>query len=227
MLVRDRLTAPVVTVTPENSLTAALTLMRERAIRRLPVVDGGTVVGIVTRTDLMRALPSPATTLSRWEIPALLARAQVREIMTHPVHVIAPDVPLEEAATLLRDHKIGALPVVQGGVLVGIITESDVFDASISLLGARLPSYRITIDIDDRDSALPDITAAVRMLGLRLHSLASYPGAPGRLRVVLRVERTRPLVAVTQGLSEHGLRVVHAAGEVAPGRVEAVRGPGR
>lgn len=213
MLVRDRMTSPVVTVAPDTALSDALALMRERRIRRLPVQDGGALVGIVTWTDLMRALPSPATTLSRWEIPALLARAQVREVMTRHPRVVAPDAPLEEAATMMRDYKIGALPVVAGDALVGIITESDVFDAFITLLGARLPSYRITLDVDDGPSALPDITAAVRMLGLRLHSMASYPAARGRRRVVLRVERTLPIGSVVDGLKEHGLAVVHAAAD--------------
>src|SRR5579885_1919382 len=176
------MTSPVVTVAPDTALSDALALMRERRIRRLPVQDGGALVGIVTWTDLMRALPSP-------------------------------DAPLEEAATMMRDYKIGALPVVAGDALVGIITESDVFDAFITLLGARLPSYRITLDVDDGPSALPDITAAVRMLGLRLHSMASYPAARGRRRVVLRVERTLPIASVVDGLKEHGLAVVHAAAD--------------
>lgn len=111
----------------------------------------------------------------------------------------------------MRDHKIGGLPVVRNGALVGIITESDIFDAFIALLGARVPSYRITVDVDDTAAALPDITAAVRVLGLRLYSAATYPGEGGRLRVVLRVEQAIPLLRLVSGLREHGLRTVHAA----------------
>lgn len=211
MLVGDRMATDVVTVTPETSLREAWVLMRRRHIRRLPVVDRAQVVGIITWTDLMRAQPSDATTLSRWEIPALLEKAQVHEVMTRQVHVITPETPLEEAAAVMRDHKIGGLPVVRNGALVGIITESDIFDAFIALLGARVPSYRITVDVDDSAAALPDITAAVRVLGLHLYSAATYPSEGGRLRVVLRVERAIPLLRLVSGLREHGLRTVHAA----------------
>jgi acetoin utilization protein AcuB len=211
MLIRDRMTSPVVTVTPDTSLEEALALMGRQSIRRLPVVDRGRVVGIITWTDLMRAQPSAATSLSRWEIPALLDKTEVQEVMTRHPRVIAPDAPLEEAAVIMRAHKIGALPVVRGDALVGIITESDIFDAFATLLGARLHSYRITVDTVDNASALPEITAVIRVLGLRLHGIATYLGAKGRLRVVLRVERAIPLPSLVSGLEEHGLKVVHAA----------------
>jgi acetoin utilization protein AcuB len=105
MLVRDRMTANVFTVTPETSLESALTLMRSRHIRRLPVLQQGRVVGIVTWTDLMRAQPSPATSLSRWEIPALLEKAQVRDVMSKSVETVATDAPLEEDATIMRQRQ--------------------------------------------------------------------------------------------------------------------------
>jgi acetoin utilization protein AcuB len=210
MLARERMTASVCTVTPETSLEEALRLMRSRHIRRLPVLQQGQVVGIVTWTDLMRAQPSPATTLSRWEIPALLERAQVREVMTRPVVTVDPDTPLEDVATTMRQRKIGALPVIKNGALVGIVTESDVFDAFITMLGARQPSYRVTLDVDDSPATLLDITAAFRLLGLRLYSLSTYPGEPGRIRVVVRVERTIPLPSLLSALTDRGLTTVHA-----------------
>lgn len=211
MLIRDRMTSPVMTVAPDTSLEQALALMGRQSIRRLPVVDRGQVVGIVTWTDLMRAQPSAVTTLSRWEIPAPLDKAKVQEVMTRHPRAIAPDAPLEEAAVIMRAHKIGALPVMCGDTLVGIITESDIFDAFATLLGARLHSYRITVETADTASSLPEITAVVRVLGLRLHGIATYPGAKGRLEVVLRVERAVPLSTLVSGLKEHGLKVVHAA----------------
>ncbi len=212
MLVRDRMTTNVVTVTLQTSVRDALSLMKDRHIRRLPVMDQGSLAGIVTWTDLMRAQPSSATTLSRWEIPVLLGKAEVREVMTRHPRVISPDAPLEEAATIMRDHKIGGLPVVRDRALVGIVTESDIFDAFIALLGARLPSYRITVEVPDDAAALPFVTGAVRVLGLRLYSAATYPAAKGRLRVVLRIERAMPLPSLIAGLSEHSLQVVHVAG---------------
>jgi acetoin utilization protein AcuB len=111
----------------------------------------------------------------------------------------------------MRQRKIGGLPVVKNGSLVGIVTESDIFDAFIGLLGARHPSYRITLDVDDGPAALPDITAAFRLLGLRLYSASTYPGGPGRLRVVVRVERAMPLSSIVDALEERGLRALHAS----------------
>ncbi|HYM92476.1 MAG TPA: CBS domain-containing protein [bacterium] len=211
MLVRDRMTSDVLTVAPDTPLEHAMTLMRSRHIRRLPVLQHGRLVGIVTWTDLMRAQPSPASTLSRWEIPALLEKAQVGEVMTPSPETVTPGTPLEEAAATMRQRKIGGLPVVANGTLVGIVTESDIFDAFIALLGVRTPSYRITLDVDDSAAALPDIAAAFRLLGLRLYSVSTYAAARGRLRVVVRVERAIPLPSLVDALRERGLETVHAA----------------
>jgi acetoin utilization protein AcuB len=210
MLVRDRMTKPVVTVTPKTPIEEAMKLMQGRRIRRLPVVRNDEIVGIVTWTDLMHAQPSSATTLSRWEIPALLKKAQVHEVMGRNLVTIGPDVPLEEAATIMRQRKIGGLPVIKNGVLVGMVTESDIFDAFIAMLGAREPSFRVTMDVDDSAATLPDITAAFRLLGLRLFSVSTYPGKPGRLSVVARVERAIPLTRLVTALEERGLNPVHA-----------------
>ncbi len=139
MLVRDRMTTSVCTVSPDSPLERALMLMRSRHIRRLPVLQQGRLVGIVTWTDLMRA--SPASTLGRWEIPALLKDAQVHEVMTSSPETVSPETPLEDAAAIMRRRKIGGLPVVKNGALVGIVTENDIFDAFINLLGVRWPSY--------------------------------------------------------------------------------------
>lgn len=210
MLVRDRMTTNVFTVTADTSLERAMSEMRIRHIRRLPVLQDDHLIGIVTWTDLMRAQPSPASTL-RWEIPPLLEKAPVHEVMSRSVETVAPDTPLEEAATIMRRRKIGGLPVVKNGTLVGIVTESDIFDAFISLLGARYPSYRITLDVDDSAAALPDITAAFHLLGLRLFTISTYPAEQGRLRVVARVERAVPLTSLVDSLRERGLETVHAA----------------
>jgi acetoin utilization protein AcuB len=210
MLVRDRMTTTVCTISPDTSLEQAGMLMRSRHIRRLPVLEGGRLVGIVTWTDLMRAQPSPATTLGRWEILGLLEKTAIRGVMTRFPEVVGPETGMEEAAAIMRRRKIGALPVVRDGNLVGIITESDVFDALIDLLGVRRPSYRITLDVEDNSTALPDITAAFRLLVLRLYSLSTYPAEPGRLRVVVRVEPAMPLRSLVEALGERGLRTVHA-----------------
>jgi acetoin utilization protein AcuB len=125
MRIRDLMSTKPITVDPEMPMLEARQRMADARIRHLIVTDGSRVVGIVTDRDIRLNLPSPATTLSVWEINALLARLTVGEVMTRSVIVVDVDRPVAEAARLMLDHKIGALPVLEGGRLAGILTESD------------------------------------------------------------------------------------------------------
>jgi acetoin utilization protein AcuB len=117
-----------VTVTPETTLPEAHRLMKERRIRRLPVMDGDKLVGIVTWGDIREASPSDATSLDIYELHTLLAKLSVREIMTRSPITVRPTTSIARAAQLMLEHKIGGLPVVnRHGRLIGIITESDIF----------------------------------------------------------------------------------------------------
>jgi acetoin utilization protein AcuB len=119
---------PVIAVSPTTPVTTAMKLLRERRIRRLAVLEDDALVGIVSERDLLRAMPSPATILSVWEIPELLERLLVRDVMTRDVITVTPDTPIQVAAQLMVDHKIGGLPVEEpGGHVVGMITETDIF----------------------------------------------------------------------------------------------------
>jgi acetoin utilization protein AcuB len=124
-LVRDIMSVKLITVDPETLMLEARQRMMDGRIRHLVVTEDSRIVGIVTDRDIRLNLPSPATSLSVWEINFLLARLTVREVMTGSVVVVDPDRPAAEAARIMLDHKIGALPVVDGGRLVGIVTESD------------------------------------------------------------------------------------------------------
>lgn len=127
-LVKDWMTRDVVTVSPEMTLPEAHRLMEEKKIRRLPVIEAGKLVGIVTRGDIRGAEPSVATSLSIWEVNYLLAKLKIGEIMTARPVTIAAEETIGEAARLMLEKKISGLPVVdQAGHLVGIITESDIF----------------------------------------------------------------------------------------------------
>ena len=113
MLVRERMTSPAVTITPETPFQEALKLMRDKKFRRLPVVDSaGKIVGIVSERDMLHASPSPATSLSVWEVNYLLWKLKISDIMTHNVLTINQDTPIEDAANLMVTHKIGGVPVV-------------------------------------------------------------------------------------------------------------------
>jgi acetoin utilization protein AcuB len=125
MRVRDLMSAKPITVDPETPMLDARQRMAEARIRHLIVVEGSRVAGIVTDRDIRLNLPSPATSLSVWEMNALLAKLTVGEVMSRAVIVIDSDRPAAEAARIMIDHKIGALPVMDGGRLTGIVTESD------------------------------------------------------------------------------------------------------
>ena len=137
MRVRDLMTRTPITVGPEMPMLQARERMREARIRHLVVTEDARVIGIVTDRDIRLNLPSPATSLSVWEINHLLASLTVRQIMSASVIVVDPDRSAAEAARIMTDHKIGALPVVDGTHLAGIITESDFVRAMASGDGRR------------------------------------------------------------------------------------------
>lgn len=126
-LVRDWMTPGPVTASADTSLPEAHNLMEEMQVRRLPVLEKGKMVGIVTRGDVRGAQASDATTLSAWELNYLLSNLKLSEIMTRDVITVTPETPVREAAQIMLDNKIAGLPVVEDGELVGIITESDIF----------------------------------------------------------------------------------------------------
>lgn len=125
--VQDWMTPDPITIDPRTTVPEAGRLMKECNIRRLPVVEAGRLVGIVTLGDIREASPSDATSLSIYELNYLIARLTVGEIMSRDPISIAPDTSIEAAARLMLEHKIGGLPVVDGSKVVGIITESDIF----------------------------------------------------------------------------------------------------
>lgn len=125
--VRDWMSKNPVTISPKSTLPEAHNLMRERKVRRLPVIDHDKLVGIISLTDVMEAKPSDATTLSIYELNYLLAKLTVSRIMTKNVMTVSPDTPIADAARMMLDYKIGGIPVMEDGKLVGIITESDIF----------------------------------------------------------------------------------------------------
>jgi CBS domain-containing protein len=128
-MVKDWMTAPVVTVVPDTSISTAHQLMKERGIRRLPVVDHqGQLVGIITIGDVREAHPSDVTTLSIWELNYLWAQLTVEKIMTRDVLTVHPETPIIDAAERMLTHKVSGLPVIdKSGQMVGILTESDIF----------------------------------------------------------------------------------------------------
>lgn len=184
MLVKDRMTKDPVTVRPETPVLEALNLLRNKRFRRLPVLEGEHLVGIVTDKDLKDAMPSKATTLSVWELNYLLAKLMVKDVMARPVITVQAAEPLEQAALLLQAHKIGGLPVLEGPKLVGIVTVTDVLKAFTEMLGLEAGGVRITLDLPDKPGALAHAAAAVPPSNIV--SVATVDHQGGVQRVVLR-----------------------------------------
>ena len=136
MLVREKMTTPVITLPADAPFQDAFKLMRDRKIRRIPVVDRHQrLVGIVSERDMLHAAPSPATSLSIWEMNYLLWKLSIGDIMTKKVVTVDPDTPLQDAAQLMIEHRIGGLPVVDADKhVIGVITETDIFKAFVMLL---------------------------------------------------------------------------------------------
>jgi len=177
MLVRERMSRNPVTVQHDVSITEALKVMRENQVRRLPVLDDeGGMVGIVSEKDLLYASPSPATSLSIYELHYMLTHLKVSELMTAEVRSVAPDVPLEEAARIMADNKLGGLPVMESGRLVGIITETDIFKVFLELLGAREKGLRLTIEIPERKGEIARLTTEIARLGGNILALGTFLG---------------------------------------------------
>ena len=146
MLVKERMTRNPIFIRPDTPVTEAQALMKREKIHHLPVLDKEEkLVGIVTEKDLLYASPSVATTLSVFEMTSLLAKLRVDKVMSRDVVSIAEDVPLEEAARIMADRRIGGLPIMRGKSLVGLITESDLFRIFIELFGARQKGVRVSV----------------------------------------------------------------------------------
>ena len=195
-----------ITVGEDASVNEALELMHREHIRRLPVVDKeGKLVGIVSELDLLKVSPSPATTLSIYEIPYLLARIKMRDIMTRDVITVTEDTPLEEAARIMADNKIGGLPVMRGDKLVGIITETDIFKIFLEMLGGRETGVRITLTVPEKKGMLAKITGKIAEIGGNILALGTLMGEdPSTREVTVRVSDVtkEDLVAAIEGLGE-------------------------
>ncbi|MFQ5595236.1 MAG: CBS and ACT domain-containing protein [Anaerolineae bacterium] len=210
MFVRNRMSSEPITVTPDTPFQEALQLMREHRFRRLPVVDKqDKLVGIVSERDLLYASPSPATSLSVWELNYLLSKLQVREIMTREVITTTPDSPIEDAARLIADHKVGGLPVVdENNHVVGVITETDLFKTFVEMLGGRQAGLRLALAVPERKGVLAELAQTIFELDGNIVSVGSFYGdEPGERELVVKVRGVSrdQLVDTLEALGDHVL----------------------
>jgi acetoin utilization protein AcuB len=177
MLVAERMSHPVITISPEVPVQDALARMKKDNVHRYPVVDqAGKMVGIVTDNDLMNASPSEATTLSVWEIQALLAKITVERVMSRDVITVNEDTTIEDAARIMADTHISGLPVLRENKLIGIITESDLFHIFLEMLGARNPGVRVTVEVKDEPGKLSRLATAICDIGGNIRGMGGIQG---------------------------------------------------
>ena len=207
MFVKQRMTTSPFTVTPDQSIPDALSVMTERGVRHLPVVEGRRVVGVISRNDIAAASPSKATTLSAQEATYLISKLKVGKVMSTPPVVISPDALLEEAAVILRDGKIEMLPVVDGDELIGVITESDILDSFIDLLGFRDHGTRLTIEAKDEPGGLSKLTGITAAHQANIQHLAVHRGNLDTSVVVVGLN-TRNTEAIEADLAEAGMKIL-------------------
>jgi acetoin utilization protein AcuB len=184
------MTRKVFTVGPDDGVSDALRLMKEKGIKHIPVVSGERMKGIISDRDIKEFTPSKATTLDIYELHYLLAQTRVKDIMKKEVVTTTPDTPVEEAAMTMFDRHIGSLPVTERGRLAGIISDRDIFRVLVDITGIRHGGHRIFLTIEDRPGSIKEVADVIRECGFHLQSvLTSYEGVNEGYRDV--VTRTK------------------------------------
>jgi acetoin utilization protein AcuB len=190
MIVANRMKPAPVWVDEGDSMKRAMDLLKEHEIRHLPVLkDGEKLVGILSERDIKQASPSSATALEIREIFYLLDKIKVKQIMTRRPYTVSSTTPIEEAALIIREKKIGCLPVVDNGKLVGIITETDIIDAFIEGMGVNGPGYRVELVLPNLPGKLLELLKLLKDFDANVVSLATAPHSePDKIVNIIRIE---------------------------------------
>ena len=193
MLVCDIMQAEVVTAPPTASLTTLLQLLQARGFRHVPIVDGQALVGIVSDRDVKQSMASAATSAEGRERDRLLAGLTAAHIMARSVRTIGPMFAVEDAVKLMVTHRISAVPVTDGGRLVGLVTDTDVLQLFARALGVMEPSSRVDVIVPtDGRAPLGDLIRAVEGSGARISSVMTLAAAEGGREVILRLATIDP-----------------------------------
>ena len=214
MFVKEWMSRGLITVAPNATLDEALKLMETNKIRRLPVVDGGKLVGIVTDRDLMKVSPSPATTLSKYELNYILEKIIIKDIMSKKLYTINQNSTIEEAALILFNEKIGGIPVVEdSGAIVGVITETDLFKAFVNIMGLTEGKTRFTLEVENKVGIVKEIAGVFSETGINISSMVTCHRDDDNIyELVIRanVDNTDAEM-VKEKLSAKGFNVCHIA----------------
>jgi len=212
MRIRDVMTRNPITIDSETLIWEAQKIMKENNIRRLPIMDKGKLVGVITQHDLLEASPSPATSLSIHELNYLLSKMKVKEIMKKNPVTLTPETPFEEALKIGQEKKIGSFPVVESGKLVGIATESDIVRFLTRALGLREEGSRITIE--GLGASLGELEKMIQIInqhGTIILSMISMPRPEKKdWMIVFRLKTTDPN-PIVKDFKKAGFNVTYSA----------------
>ncbi len=200
MLIREVMNKDVITISPDTKLSDAYELMNKKNTRHLPVVDIDKLVGVATDRDLRLATSRLAKKFFDPDTP-------VKEIMSQPVQFAHPADPIEIATQIMREFKIGCMPVVENSKLVGIVTITDLLDALLLLTGIHRPSGRLDVRLQNKAGELARLTAIIAERKVNIHSILTYPEKDRSIRLVLRVG-TIEIKSLAEALCNAGFQVI-------------------
>ncbi len=197
MFVSDWMTPRVYTTNPDECIANVMKMMKELRIRHIPVMAGERIKGIVSEGDLKAYIPTRVSPLDMYELNHILENTAVLKVMKKDVFTTSPEIPIEEAAMVMYDNRIGCLPVERDGELVGIISDRDIFRALIDITGVRNDGHRISLIVDERPrGAIKEIADTVRRHGFGIQSILSS---------FQKVEKgSRNIVIRTKGSGQYG-----------------------
>jgi len=208
--VRERMSRDLAVISPETLIVDAFQLMQDRNIRRLPVMSNHKLVGIVTIKDLNRVTQSTATSLSIFEINYLVAKARIKDILPRGMQVATIDAGanIEKAAVLMREHEVGGIPVLENGELVGIITETDIFDAFIDILGVNRIGTRIDMEVDEKVGSVAAVTGIIAEHGISIENIVLVEKEDtSTYDLILRIDTTQA-DDIVNSLKEKGFKII-------------------
>lgn len=209
MFVANCMTKNPITIAPDVGIDEAAKIMDKGHFRRLPVVEHGKLVGFFTNRDLLRASPSAATTLDRFEMRTLLSKIKVADVMQKNVITVTDTTTIEEAALVMAREKIGGMPVLsEVGKVVGIISSTDIFRAFVTVMGLDSGKTRLTIAVADRKGVLRDIATVLADLDINIDSMVTIPQPSGTYDIIIRAD-IADVETVKERLTAKGFTVSH------------------
>ena len=175
MTVKRMMMTKPITTTPETSIVDIAGILKENHIHRLPVLDKkNKLVGVITEKDILHATPSPVSSLSVYEMPYMLSKLKVADLMSKNVQTVSPDTTVEEAARIMVEGDLSCLPVVEDEELVGIVSKSDMFRVLYELFGSTVRGTRVTFIFNQRTGEIARLASALNAKGYDIISIGTF-----------------------------------------------------